>query len=57
MMSHAGSAMRPRLADKAQLLSLASERLLALAKSDSLRGAKASVRHAHALIAMLRSIS
>ena len=49
MMSHAGSAMRPRLAGQAQLLSLASERLLSLSKSDSLRGAKASVRQACAL--------
>ena len=46
MVSHAGSAMRPRLAGKPQLLSLASDRLLALCKSDSLRGAKASVRQA-----------
>lgn len=44
MVSHAGSAMRPRLAGQAQLLSQATERLLALCKSDSLRSAKASVR-------------
>ena len=46
IMSHAGSAMRPQLAERSQLLSLASDRLVALAKSDSLRGAKASVRQA-----------
>ena len=46
IMSHAGSAMRPQLAERTQLLLLASDRLVALAKSDSLRGAKASVRQA-----------
>jgi hypothetical protein len=46
IMSHAGSAIRPQLAERTQLLSLASDRLVALAKSDSLRGAKASVRQA-----------
>ena len=54
MMSHAGSAMRPRLAEKAQLLTLASNRLVALARSDSLRGAKASVRQAHAAHTLLK---
>ena len=46
IMSRAGSAMRPQLVGKAKLLSLASERLVALCQSDSLRGAKASVRQA-----------
>ena len=44
IMSRAGAAMRPQLAGKAKLLSLASERLVALCQSESLRGAKASVR-------------
>ena len=47
IMSRAGIAMRPQLAGKAKLLSLASERLVALCQSESLRGAKASVRQAH----------
>ncbi len=49
IMSHAGSAMRPQLVQRTQLLSLASNRLLALAKSDSLRSAKASVRQVSCL--------
>ena len=47
IMSRAGTAMRPQLSGKAKLLSLASERLVALCQSQSLRGAKASVRQAH----------
>jgi len=46
IMSHAGSVMQPRFAEKKQLLKLASDRLVALCKTDSLRGAKASVRQA-----------
>ena len=44
IMSRDGTAMRPQLAGKATLLSLPSERLGALCQSESLRGAKASVR-------------
>ena len=44
IMAHAGSAMRPALAQKAELLSQASERLVALCQTNSLRCAKSSVR-------------